>query len=47
MPRPGNYLEREFGVPHTTMPLPIGLADTDLFVSRMEELTGIGLARKV
>ena len=33
-------------MPHTMLPLPIGLADTDLFVSRMEELTGIGLPKK-
>lgn len=42
----GGQLEREFGVPHTMLPLPIGLADTDLFVTRMEELTGIALPGK-
>ena len=42
----GELLEKDFGVPHTVLPLPIGLADTDLFVSMLEELTGIGLPKK-
>jgi nitrogenase molybdenum-iron protein NifN len=42
----GMLLEKDFAVPHTLLPLPIGLADTDHFVSRMEELTGIGLPGK-
>ncbi len=42
----GELLERVFEVPQTALPLPIGLKDTDLFVSRMEELTGIGLPGK-
>ncbi len=42
----GDYLNREFGVPHTVMPLPIGLKDTDLLVSMLEELTGIALPGK-
>ena len=42
----GELLENDFGVPHTVLPLPIGLADTDLFVSMLEELTGTGLPKK-
>ncbi len=42
----GEFLEKEFGVPQTALPLPIGLKDTDLFVSMLEELTGIGLPGK-
>jgi len=42
----GEYLEREFGVPQTALPLPIGLKDTDLFVSMLEDLIGIALPGK-
>jgi nitrogenase molybdenum-iron protein NifN len=42
----GELLENDFGVPQTVLPLPIGLADTDLFVSMLEELTGICLPGK-
>ena len=42
----GEFLEREFKVPHTALPLPIGQKDTDLFVSMLEELIGIDLPRK-
>lgn len=42
----GELLEKDFSVTHTMLPLPIGLADTDLFVSVLEELTGIGLPGK-
>ena len=36
----GEFLDRVFKVPQTALPLPIGLKDTDLFVSMLEELTG-------
>lgn len=42
----GGFLEREFRVPQTALPLPIGLKDTDLFVSMLEEQTGIALPER-
>ena len=42
----GVFLEREFKVPQTALPLPIGLKDTDLFVSMLEEQTGIALPER-
>jgi nitrogenase molybdenum-iron protein NifN len=42
----GEFLEREFRVPQTALPLPIGLKDTDLFVSMLEEQTGIALPER-
>lgn len=39
-PGAGDYLEKEFEVPHTPLPLPVGLDFTDLLAARMEELTG-------
>lgn len=42
-PGAGDYLEKQFGVPHTALPLPVGLKFTDLFLARMEELTGLAL----
>ena len=42
----GEFLDRVFKVPQTALPLPIGLKDTDLFVSMLEELTGIALPKK-
>jgi nitrogenase molybdenum-iron protein NifN len=37
---PGEYLREEFGVPLYTIPIPIGLENTDIFVKMMQELTG-------
>ena len=42
----GDYLEREFGVHHTIIPLPIGVEQTDRFVGTLEEITGLGLPEK-
>lgn len=42
----GDYLEREFGVHHTLLPLPIGVEQTDRFVGKLEEITGLGLPEK-
>ncbi len=36
----GDYLLEEFDVPHFALPLPVGLEATDMFVGRLEELTG-------
>lgn len=36
----GDHLQKEFGVPHLSLPLPLGLETTDLFVGKLEELTG-------
>lgn len=42
----GDYLEREFGVHHTLLPLPIGVEQTDRFVGKLEEITSLGLPEK-
>jgi nitrogenase molybdenum-iron protein NifN len=42
----GDYLEREFGVHHTLLPLPIGVEQTDRFVGKLEEITDLGLPEK-
>lgn len=42
----GDYLEREFGVHHTILPLPIGVEQTDRFVGKLEEITDLGLPEK-
>jgi nitrogenase molybdenum-iron protein NifN len=39
----GDYLLEEFDVPHFALPLPLGLESTDMFVGRLEELTGLAL----
>jgi nitrogenase molybdenum-iron protein NifN len=39
-PGAGDYLEKEFEVPHIALPLPLGLEFTDHFVGSLEELTG-------
>lgn len=36
----GDYLQEEFGTPHFAMPLPLGLELNDMFMGRLEELTG-------
>jgi len=42
----GAYLEKEFNVRHTVLPLPIGVEYTDLMVAKLEEFTGSKLPRK-
>jgi len=42
----GDYLEREFGVHHTILPLPIGVEQTDRLIGKLEEITGLGLPEK-
>lgn len=42
----GTYLEKEFSVCHTKLPLPIGVEYTDLMVAKLEELTGSKLPEK-
>ena len=42
----GAFLEETYGVRSSLLPLPIGLEHTDLFMSRMEELTERRLPRK-
>lgn len=37
---PGKYLEDTFGVPCYTVPIPIGLANTDLFIKTLCQITG-------
>jgi nitrogenase molybdenum-iron protein NifN len=37
---PGAFLDEEFGVPLTNLPLPIGLENTDLFLRTLGEPTG-------
>ncbi|MTI80365.1 MAG: nitrogenase [Firmicutes bacterium] len=37
---PGKYLEDEFGVPLYNTPIPIGLENTDVFLSLLSQLTG-------
>lgn len=36
----GDYLRKEFGIQHISLPLPLGLEATDMFVGKLEELTG-------
>ena len=40
-PGAGDYLEREFEVPHIALPLPLGLEFTDRLAANLEELTGL------
>lgn len=42
----GSYLEMEYGVPHTALPLPIGIEYTDMLVAKLEEITGSELPQK-
>ncbi len=37
---PGQYLEKEFGVPFYNLPIPIGIAQTDLFIETLENISG-------
>jgi nitrogenase molybdenum-iron protein NifN len=40
-PGAGDYLEKEFDVPHIALPMPLGLEFTDRFVRSIEKLTGM------
>ncbi|MFZ2470790.1 MAG: nitrogenase component 1 [Methanothrix sp.] len=42
-PGAGNYLEKEFKVPHVALPLPIGLEFTDRLAANLEDLTGLSM----
>jgi nitrogenase molybdenum-iron protein NifN len=42
-PGAGDYLEKEFNVPHVALPLPISLEFTDLLAANLEELTGLSM----
>ena len=42
----GSYLEMNYGVPHTTLPLPIGIEYTDMFVAKLEKISGLELPQK-
>lgn len=42
----GAYLECNFNIPHTVLHLPIGLEYSDMFVSKIEMITGTALSRK-
>ncbi|MDU2064439.1 MAG: nitrogenase component 1 [Sporomusaceae bacterium] len=37
---PGKYLEETFGVPLYTLPIPMGIENTDQFIHRLSEITG-------
>jgi nitrogenase molybdenum-iron protein NifN len=39
----GDHLQREFGIRNFNLPLPLGLEFTDMFVGKLEELTGEAL----
>ena len=42
-PGAGDYLEKEFEVPHIALPLPLGLEFTDRLAANLEELTGLSM----
>jgi nitrogenase molybdenum-iron protein NifN len=42
-PGAGDYLEREFEVPHIALPLPLGQEFTDRLAATLEEVTGISM----
>jgi len=42
----GSHLEMKYGVPHTALPLPIGIEYTDMLVAKLEETTGSELPQK-
>ncbi|MEW9122882.1 MAG: nitrogenase component 1 [Thermotaleaceae bacterium] len=44
---PGKYLEDKFEVPLYRCPLPIGLENTDIFVTLLQELTGKSMPAKL
>lgn len=37
----GIFLKKRFGVPHVTLPLPVGLENTDLFISTLSSLEDV------
>lgn len=45
-PEAGQWLEERFSIPHTALPLPIGLENTDLMVSKLEEATGLDMPER-
>jgi nitrogenase molybdenum-iron protein NifN len=40
-PGAGDYLEKEFEIPHIALPLPMGIEFTDRLAASLEELTGL------
>jgi nitrogenase molybdenum-iron protein NifN len=42
----GSHLEVKYGVPHTALPLPIGIEYTDMLVAKLEEISGCELPQK-
>lgn len=42
----GTYLQDQFRVPHTVLPLPVGIEYTDHFFSIIEKITGYDIPRK-
>ncbi len=45
-PGAGDYLEKEFKVPHVALPLPISLDFTDRLAANLEELTGLSMPER-
>ena len=45
-PGAGDYLEKEFGVAHTALPLPIGLEFTDRLMASLEEQSGLRMPER-
>lgn len=42
----GSHLEMNYGVPHTALPLPIGVESTDKLIAKLEEVSGLELPQK-
>lgn len=45
-PGAGDYLEKEFGVPHTALPLPISLEYVDRLAAALEEMSGLTMPER-
>ncbi len=45
-PGAGDYLEKEFGVAHTALPLPIGVEFTDRLMASLEEQSGLQMPER-
>jgi nitrogenase molybdenum-iron protein NifN len=45
-PEAGQWLEDQFKIPHTALPLPIGLENADLLASKLEESTGLNMPER-
>jgi len=45
-PGAGDYLEKEFEVPHIALPLPISLEYADRLAARLEELSGLSMPER-